>query len=199
MEILTNANLSTHYDDDQIDYLRSFESYLLFPQFPVIAAVLSRFAEAGVRIGFFVFTSIVTILFEELGKQIEDLYENDSSDNNAKEMVWILEKSTDNCDLIARLIQKINRCFGLILLLISGGDFLFSIFAFCEILEKLNFSESGVMDYYHFYLLSFFAYSSIPQSLKMATFYFVYTTTRYLLILFSSNRVASSVIISFLI
>lgn len=92
MEIGENVNLSNYYYDYQREYLRSHESYLLFSQFPVIA---TPFSEAGVRIGFFVFTSIITILLEELGKQIENLSENEGSDNNPKEIVCILEESTE--------------------------------------------------------------------------------------------------------
>lgn len=191
-ETVVITNLTIYYKEYQREYFRSHESYLIIPQLPVITAIWSRLAEAGVRIAFFLTTSIVIILFEELDKQITVVTENDGLDNSTEEMVWILEKSTEDYDSIFILVERINSFFGFILLLISGGDFLFAISSFSEIIENFTFTESFHISYYYS-----LAFSSHHQriSLQMSCFDFVYAMARYLLILVSSYRVYSSVII----
>ena len=101
---------------------------------PVFAALASRLAEIGIRTTFVVMTSVATLLLEELEQRLEEQAENlATSPFDEQQMSKDLDQWKYQYDLVVRLIEQINRCFSLELLLISQMDFIVSVTDFQNI------------------------------------------------------------------
>lgn len=180
MYVNVTANESL-LSNDQKNYLRLLESYIIFPQLPLIVAFWSRLAEIAVRISFVALTWTATLLFENLGEQLETLLKNDNSDPDDEEtIVGKMEEWMRQYDLTRQFVEEMNRCFGIILIIVTAGDFASTIMQASEILEYLNLKRTYALKIY-------------DQDEGWSICDLSHTVFRNLLMLASAYRVHSSV------
>ena len=104
-----------------------------------LAALWSRLAEIGVRITFIVFASTASLLFDKLDNKIEEMAKMTDDD---EKLSLELDGWKNQYDLACRFVEKINQCFALSLLIITGNDFATCIFDFANILQHLDLKKS---------------------------------------------------------
>lgn len=170
---------------EEEDFLQLHASRVLIPQFTLIVAVWSRLAEIAVRIAFIVLTWTATLMFEHLYEKFEILFNNDYIANDNEKITGKIEECMEHYDLICQFVEKINHCFGLILLIVIAGDFAYSVMRVCEILEYMNLTRSAIMKHLFF---------EQKLSSKWPFLHLAHHVIRNLLLLVSSYRVDSSVI-----
>ena len=141
---------------------------------PIIAALGSQLAEIGIRTTFVVMTSVAALLFEELDGRLEALAEKSNADvvDNVQQISQNLAKWKSQYDLVIRFIEKINRTFGLVLLLTCAIDFAVPIVEFNSVLSELTYNNGRDVKY---------------------NFQFAHLILRFLVILIASHRVESKV------
>ena len=99
---------------------------------PFVAALWARMAEVGVVIIFSTLALTTSLLFEEL-VNMADAAKADCSSSNC--LSAELNQLPRNYDLICKFIEKMNCCFGPILLIQTASGFAIPIFEFYKILQ----------------------------------------------------------------
>ena len=100
---------------------------------PFVAAVCARLAEIGVRIIFISMTFVSVLVFEEIDDEIIDIVEISAHPKQQNLLASKLDQLISQNDLCSRLIEQINRCFGLVILFFTCVDFISAIFHFFKI------------------------------------------------------------------
>ncbi len=115
---------------------------------PFLVALWSRLAEIGIRTAFILLTLTVALIFNELDDRIEKIADISSPDNqgDVKDLQLELDRWMDHYNLTCALVEKINRTFGLVLLIISGFEFSNAIMEFNSILRYLQFLKTKQLD-----------------------------------------------------
>ena len=125
----------------KLNFMGKFHDLISRYPIPPIAALVSRLADIGVRTTFVVIASTAILLLEELEDRVEEFAEKLRTDPwNEHQVSNNLDEWKCQYDLVVSFIEQINRCFGLILLLISSIDFIVSVTEFQNI-QKYNFSN----------------------------------------------------------
>ena len=93
---------------------------------PFMAALWARIAEIGVVNVFCTMTLVAALLFEDLNNRAEEM----SQDYNTAQYSANLEDWRRHYNLVCRFVEKINDCFGLILLIEVALVFSVPIFEF---------------------------------------------------------------------
>lgn len=141
-------------------------------QIPLIFILISHLAVICVRTAFVVMTSIAFLLFDELDQRAEKLVER-SVDNNVntigQQFSHQLSKWHVHYNLIIRITEKINDCFGFALLITTAIEFIVSMIEFQNIL--------------------------ISKGNQVYIFRFCYIILRHFLIVVVSQRVISKVVV----
>ena len=153
---------------------------------------------------FIVVSSIAALLFEELNNRIEIL-----SKESLVSLGWIrqqelsdrLEDWKNQYDLVCRFVEQSNRCFGFLLLMITGNDFATCIFEFNNILENLDLKGSiiYIVRDKRFYRAMDVVYDSGSlvhmRSDPIKTCQFLHPILRFLIILVVAHSVGKNVFI----
>ena len=106
---------------------------------PFIAALWSRASEICITALFVTLTLTASFLFEELVNRADDMKEMSNNITNSSDSLSVkLEQWRHHFVLINRFINKINNCYGLILLLQTAYGFAVPIFEFNKILQSRN-------------------------------------------------------------
>ena len=114
---------------------------LLHQSLAYVAGLWARLAEIAIRTAFAVLTSTAALLFEELSERIEDMAEKSISDPEFGHRKVTAEELNDwrrHYDLVCRLVEQINRSFGVVLLLMTGHDFATAIMDFNNVLYHID-------------------------------------------------------------
>ena len=171
--------------------------------------IWSRLAEIGVRTTFIVLASIASLLFDQLAEETEQMAKKLATSNelDQTEISIEIEDWKNRYHLVSRFVEKINRCFGLLILIITGHDFATSIFDFANILQHLDLKEAlknllhdeassdNILKSIDIILIS----GSSTHNKKdmkvdpIKTFQFVHPILRFLVIVATSHSVGSKV------
>ena len=171
-----------------------------------IAGLWSRLAEIGIRTIFVVLTSTAALLFKELDERMEKIAKQSETDPNPDRFQYQSTKLNEwrrHYDLICKLVELINRCFGFCLLLITTHDFATSIYDFSNLLDLIGVSKDHT-DFKNLpnkwekyqsvdFVLELNGNSVIFKSDPIKTFQFAHPVLRYFTILVSSYNVGSKV------
>lgn len=103
---------------------------------PYVTALWARFSNVGILISFVVLSFTAVLLFEELIEKAENINEECSDINIPTSTHLNLDKLGQYYELVCRFVQKIEDCFGLVLLLETARTFSVSIYEFYQILQS---------------------------------------------------------------
>lgn len=117
---------------------------------PYITAIWARMTNVGILILFAVLSFIAALLFEDLVERAKQIKEECGDVAIPSTISLHLDKIRYHYDLVCRFVQKIDDCFGLVLLLDTVRTFSVSIYGFYEILQ----SQGKFPKYYFSFLHS---------------------------------------------
>ena len=170
-------------------------------------------AEIGVRTTFIVLASIASLFFYQLAEETEKMAKKLATSNELvqTEISIEIEDWKNKYHLVSRFVEKINRCFGIFLLIITGHDFATGIFDFANILQKLDLKNAlkKYLNHPNFWNDIIKSLDIIPnpkarlsnqreERIQMKidpirTFQFVHPILRFLVILATAHSVGSKV------
>ena len=135
------CSASQEAGQEKLTFFGKFHDDISHYPIPPIAALCSRLAEIGVRTTFVAMVSTATLIIEELEERADELEEKLSTDPfNEQQQSNNLDEWKCQYDLVVRFIDQINRCFGIVLLLISATDFIIPVLEFKNI-QKYNYTN----------------------------------------------------------
>ena len=150
-----------------------FQEYSFFELFKFSAANLSYSTATGIMILFFTVVLMTSFLFKALKHDMEKLIDNQSS---LGLMDFELQKWKKRHLLVVQLVDLINDCFGMVILLIAGHGFIsFIHYSF----ETVSYFQKGD-NWMYYYLTVFLHEFLVLASAIFASHILQYEVIRYL-------------------
>ena len=119
-------------------FLSTNEFWAIHP-IPLTTAVWGRLAEICVRACYITMTFVSALIFEEIDEQISNIAEMATNTNKQDSLVLEMDRLTSHYELANQLMEKINKCFDFVLLIITIIDFISAIFHFNQIYTSFKF------------------------------------------------------------
>ena len=116
---------------------------------PFAAALWSRLAEIGVTNVFVTIVFVAAILFEEINDRAEELNLDNNDDDPSEDWPMKLEELKFHHNLACELIEKINHCFGAVLLLEITLGFTVPIFDFYKMIYTKGLQPRFYFEFLH--------------------------------------------------
>ena len=168
----------------------------------ITAAVWARLAEINIRIIFIAMTFIASLVFEEVDEEINYLEEL-STDNIDKgdSLLPKLKEMMSHYNMAFKLVEKINQCFALILLIVTVTDFstaihkVYQLFISLRRAGNLEMHDNFMHDHREFSddLLVGSLGSNIFEMCVVFYVEFIHTILRFTVLLIASQRLNSKV------
>ena len=135
---------------------------------------LAIFAELLIETTFYVMTSTAALLFEELQTKMKEIsVKSNGNQSDFSQLAYQLDQWNKHHDLVCRLVDNIDDCFGLVLLITVGHIFITYSTSFSELVRVPHmFQNNGkctnvkVLDY----CLDLSAFFKISQALMRLLF-----------------------------
>ncbi len=102
--------------------------------------ISTTLAEIGIRVLFFLVAFVAAVLFEELASKLDRHLKQKS----VEKISLKLERWREQYDLTCQFIDKLNKCFGFILLLMLAHALLFSMVSACKIIQGIMYYNGDV-------------------------------------------------------
>ena len=130
---------------------------------PFIAAFWARMTEIAITTTFTTMTFTASVLFEELLNRADDLSE-DCNSSNLDKVSGKLDEWRRHYDLVCQFVDKINFCFGPVLLIKIATGFASPIFDFFQILLTKGLVPRHYFEFFHT-IFRFFTVIIVPSYL----------------------------------
>ena len=129
---------------------------------PYSTALLARASDIAISVVFATFAFTASLLFEELAARADDLTEGKDIKEDSENISLDLEQWRRQYYLVCRLVDKINSCFGCILLLQIAIGFALPIFDFFKILYTKGLVSRFYFEFIHT-IFRFLIFMLIPS------------------------------------
>ena len=168
---------------------------------PLSAAMWARLAEIGVRTTFIAVTFIATLVLEEVEEEINDLAEETGAakyDYEQESIILKFYECVSHYHLASLMIKQINRCFSLVLLIITAIDFSASIFYFFQIYialrrKRLEIDKSLISELQDLFVARDYNGEIIVEEVISSIIGFIHVFLRFGTILIFSHRGSTKV------